>query len=148
LGRFPRSLEGIEPTLLALVDRVTRRMRAARRVGRTVVLRMRFEDYSRATRSHSLLWPTSQTTPILATVRELLYAALPTIERQGLTMIGLSVANLENRDAIQLPLPFERRNDDALDAVLDSLRVRFGTDVVRRATLLGRDEGESMPMLP
>jgi len=148
LGRFPRSLDGIEPTVLALVDRVTRRMRAAGRVGRTVVLRMRFEDYSRATRSSSLLWPTSQTAPILGTVRDLLHAALPTIQRQGLTMVGVSVANLQNRDAVQLPLPFDRRNEDALDTVLDRLRERFGSDAVRRATLLGRDEGESMPMLP
>jgi DNA polymerase-4 len=58
------------------------------------------------------------------------------------------VANLQNRDAVQLPLPFDRRNEDALDTVLDRLRERFGSDAVRRATLLGRDEGESMPMLP
>ena len=46
--------------LIALVDRVTRRLRAARRVCRTVVLRMRFDDFSRATRSHTLLEPTAQ----------------------------------------------------------------------------------------
>ncbi len=148
LGRYPRTLDGIEPTVLGLVDRVTRRMRAAGRVGRTVVLRMRFEDYSRATRSHSMLWPTSQTAPILAAVRELLYATMPLIEQQGLTMVGISVANLENRDAIQLPLPFGRRNDDALDAVVDKLRERFGSNAITRGTLLGRDVGYSVPMLP
>ena len=42
------------PSLVGLVDRVTRRMRAAGRVGRTVVLRLRFDDFSRATRSHTL----------------------------------------------------------------------------------------------
>ena len=148
LGRFPRNLDGIEPTVLGLVDRVTRRMRAAGRVGRTVVLRMRFEDYTRATRSHSLLWPTSQTAPILSTVRGLLHAALPLIEREGLTMVGISVGNLENKDAIQLPLPIDPRRNDALDAVIDAIRERFGGDALQRGTLLGRDEGWDMPMLP
>ena len=54
LGRAPRSREEVDATLVALVDRVTRRMRAAGRVGRTVVLRLRFDDFTRATRSHTL----------------------------------------------------------------------------------------------
>ena len=37
--------------LIALVDRLARRLRAAHRVCRTVVLRLRFDDFSRATRS-------------------------------------------------------------------------------------------------
>ena len=45
----------------ALVDRVTRRMRKAGRVGRTVVLRLRFDDFSRATRSHTLPHATAHT---------------------------------------------------------------------------------------
>ena len=61
LGRSPRSPDAIDATLVALVDRVTRRMRAAGRVGRTVVLRLRFRDFSRATRSYTLPRPTAQT---------------------------------------------------------------------------------------
>ncbi len=53
-GASPRSAAEIDATVVALVDRVTRRMRAAGRVGRTVVLRLRFADFSRATRSHTL----------------------------------------------------------------------------------------------
>ena len=58
--RRDRSAE-IDATLVGLVDRVTRRMRAARRVGRTVVLRLRFDDFSRATRSHTLPHATAET---------------------------------------------------------------------------------------
>src|SRR5712691_6361328 len=50
LGRSPRSAEAVDAVVVGLVDRVTRRMRAAGRVGRTVVLRLRFDDFSRATR--------------------------------------------------------------------------------------------------
>ena len=54
LGRGPKPPGALDATLVALVDRIARRLRAARRVCRTVVLRLRFDDFSRATRSHTL----------------------------------------------------------------------------------------------
>jgi DNA polymerase-4 len=148
LGRRPRSADAVDAVVVGLVDRVTRRMRAARRVGRTVVLRLRFDDYSRATRSHTLVCTTAQTQTVLTAVRGLLSAARPMIEQQGLTLIGVAVGNLENEDAIQLALPFERRSSAALDAALDEVRDRFGTAAITRAVLLGRDEGLVVPLLP
>jgi DNA polymerase-4 len=148
LGRSPRSLEEVDAVLIGLVDRVTGRMRAARRVGRTVVLRLRFDDFTRATRSHTLPWPTAETHLILATARGLLAAATPLIERQGLTLVGVAVGNLENDRPLQLMLPFDRRSGGALDATLDEIRDRFGAAAVTRAVLLGRDQGWSAPMLP
>jgi DNA polymerase-4 len=145
LGRSPRSHEAVDTVLVGLVDRVTRRMRTAGRVGRTVVLRLRFGDYTRATRSHTLSHATARTQTILATARGLLAAATPTIERQGLTLVGVSVANLEN-DAAQLTLPLDPRS--ALDAALDEVRDRFGPDAVTRAVLLGRNKGLTVPLLP
>jgi DNA polymerase IV len=148
LGRAPRSADAIDNVVMALVDRITRRMRAAGRVGRTVVLRLRFDDYSRATRSHTLVQSTAQTLPILATARGLLLAAWPMIERQGLTLVGVSVGNLDHRGAVQLALPFDRYHGSAVDAVLDDVRERFGSAAITRATLLGRDLGPSVPLLP
>jgi DNA polymerase IV len=148
LGRTPRSLEAIDTIVVALVDRLARRLRAARRVCRTVTLRMRFDDFSRATRSHTLPEATAQTQTILATARGLLAAASPMIRRQGLTLVGVSLANLHDDDAIQLALPFDRHRAGALDATLDELRDRFGSAAVTRAVLLGRDQGEPVPLLP
>jgi DNA polymerase-4 len=148
LGRSPRSLEAVDAVVLGLVDRVTRRMRAAGRVGRTVVLRLRFDDFSRATRSHTLPQATAQTDAILAVARGLLAAALPMIELRGLTLVGVAVGNLENARAVQLTLPFDRRSGEALDAALDEVRARFGPTAITRAVLLGRDRGLSMPLLP
>ena len=145
-GRRPWSRDSVDADLVTLVDRVTRRMRKAERVGRTVVLRLRFDDYTRATRSFTLPYPTSSTERILATARSLLVEALPTIEQRGLTLVGISVANLDDANALQLVLPFDRR--EALDAVLDRVRERFGTDAIRRAVLLGRSPGITMPLLP
>jgi DNA polymerase IV len=145
LGRGPTSLDDVEASLLGLVDRVTRRMRAAGRVGRTVVLRLRFDDFSRATRSRTLPRPTANTETILIAARGLLEASVPLIEAQGITLVGVAVSNLD--DARQLVLPFERHSD-ALDAALDEVRERFGIGAITRAVLLARGEGVAMPVLP
>ncbi len=148
LGRTPRSMEAIDAILISLVDRVTRRMRLAGRVGRTVVLRFRFDDFSRATRSHTLPFATAETQLILSTARALLAFAGPMISHRGLTLIGVAVANLDNETPMQLMLPFERARDSALDAAVDEVRARFGTAAITRAVLLGRDQGWSVPLLP
>ena len=148
LGRSPTSTDAVDAVVVALVDRVTRRMRAARRVGRTIVLRLRFDDFSRATRSHTLSQATAQTQTILTTVRALLTTALPMIERQGLTLVGVAVGSLDDADAVQLALPFDRHRSNALDAALDDVCERFGSAAVTRAVLLGRDQGLSVPLLP
>lgn len=148
LGRSPHRLADVDATLVALVDRVTRRMRAAGRSGRTVVLRLRFDDYTRATRSHTLDRATWDTHTILATARGLLRASIPMIRRQGLTLVGVAVGNLDDVGAVQLALPFDRHRGRALDAALDEVRDRFGSAAVTRAVLLGRDPGLTVPMLP
>jgi len=148
LGRSPTPPDALDAIVLGLVDRVTRRMRVAGRLGRTVVLRLRFDDFSRATRSHTLPWPTADTETILATVRALLTTAMPMIEHRGITLVGLAVSNLDDDAAIQLALPLDRHSGSALDVALDAVRRRFGSTAVTRAALLGRDQGLSMPLLP
>jgi DNA polymerase-4 len=148
LGRKPRSLADVDASLVALVDRVTRRMRAAGRAGRTVVLRLRFADFSRATRSHTLPRATHQTDLVLATARGLLAASMPLVERRGLTLIGVAVTSLETDDTLQLVLPLDGHDRDALDETLDEIRTRFGLDAVTRAVLVGRNPGVVMPLLP
>jgi DNA polymerase-4 len=147
-SRESRSSEVVDAALVALVDRVTRRMRSANRIGRTVVLRLRYDDFSRATRSHTLPQPTAHTGTILATARELLAAAMPKIAHEGLTLVGVAVANLDNDDVVQLALPFDHQSGSALDTALDDVRDKFGSASVTRAVLLGKGAGEPMPMLP
>jgi DNA polymerase IV len=146
--RTPKSPEALDAVLVGLVDKLARRLRAARRVCRTVVLRLRFDDFSRVTRSHTLLQATSETETVLATARELLVAALPMIENRGITLLGVALGNLSDGGAVQLALPIERERAWALDTTLDELRDRFGAGVVTRAVLLGRDHGPSVPLLP
>ncbi|GAA1251062.1 DNA polymerase IV [Pseudonocardia aurantiaca] len=148
IGRGPHSPESIDAVAVSLVDRVTRRMRAAHRVGRTVVLRLRFTDYSRVTRSHTLARATSGTEDVLAAVRALLARASPLIHERGLTLVGIAVGNLDDDAVVQLELPFDEGSAFALDAALDSVHEKFGSAAVTRAVLLGRDQGFSVPLLP
>lgn len=149
LGRRRRSREELDATILALSDRVTRRMRAAGRAGHTVVLRLRFGDYGRATRSHTLPEPTAETQTVRSVAGVLLTGAMPLIARRGLTLLGIAVANLSAaKVGIQLPLPLDRRPSAELDAALDELRERFGPTAVTRGSLLGRDPGLSAWLLP
>jgi DNA polymerase-4 len=146
LGRRRRSPEELDAVLVGIVDRIARRLRGARRVCRTVVLRLRFQDFTRATRSHTLPHATQQTEPILATARALLAAVMPTVARQGLTLLGISLTNLEDASDVQLVFAFERRH--AIDEALDSVRDRFGTTAITRAVLLGREQSQPVPLLP
>jgi DNA polymerase-4 len=138
LGRGRRAPAEIDSIVVGIVDRVTRRLRAGGRVGRTVVLRLRFDDFSRATRSHTLPRPTAETRPILRAVRALVAANEELIEERGLTLVGLSVSNLDAGDAVQLTLPFDPWAGGALDAAVDDVRTKFGTKALTRAVLLGR----------
>jgi DNA polymerase-4 len=148
LGRSPKSWQLLDATVVALVDRLARRLRAAHRVCRTVVLRLRFDDFSRVTRSHTLFESTAETATILVTARDLLDAAAPMIRSQGLTLIGVTLGNLESEGAAQLSLPFGSRPPHALDVALDDIRDRFGPRAITRAVLVGRDEDPSVPLLP
>jgi DNA polymerase-4 len=148
LGRRRRSPEQLDTDVVALVDRLSQRLRAAHRVSRTIVLRLRFDDFTRATRSHTLPQATADTPALLSAVRELLAAAMPTIRRRGITLIGITYTNLDSDSAIQLALPFDRRAGSTLDATVDTVRDRFGKAAVTRGVLLGRDSGMSVPLLP
>ena len=148
LGRRTISAAALDAALVALVDRVARRLRTGRRRCRTIVLRLRYGDYTRATRSHTMGEATARTETILTTARELLAAATPTIGVRGLTLVGISLAGLEDEGGVQLALAPEHGRAAALDATVDDVRDRFGPAAITRAVLIGRDNGLAMPVLP
>jgi DNA polymerase IV len=155
LGRAGNTMSPaeIDAVVITLIDRITSRMRAAGRTGRTVVLRLRFDDFSRATRSRTLPWATSATQPILAAARQLVASAAPTIAQRGLTLVGFAVSGIDRTGAQQLLLPFGEadgrpRAFDEIDAAVDRVRRRYGKSALTPAVLVGRDLGLEMPHLP
>jgi DNA polymerase-4 len=148
LGRRRRSPETLETDLLAMVDRLSRRMRKAHRVCRTVTLRLRFDDFSRASRSHTLEDATAEVATLLSAARALLVEAMPVIQRRGITLLGITFSNLFSDDAVQLVLPLDGLHSSVIDTTVDGLCDRFGATAVTRAVLLGRREGIHVPLLP
>jgi DNA polymerase-4 len=148
LGRGRRPPAEVRAMLDGLLDGIARRLRGAGVVGRTVVLRVRFDDFTRITRSCTLPAPTADTVPLRDAAHRLLEATRSLVDERGLTLIGVSVSNLGPADAVQLRLPFDDGRGAALDHALDAVRDRFGGAAVGRVALLGNDRGWSMPQLP
>ena len=143
------SPEQVDAVVVNLVDRITRRMRAAGRSGRTVVLRLRFDDFGRATRSHTLPRATASTGVILAAARTLVNQAAPVVSERGLTLIGFAVCNIDREGSEQLELPFGNGCDThTIDSAVDLVRRRYGNAALTRGVLLGRDAGWEIPHLP
>ncbi len=143
----------VDAVVVNLIDRITGRMRAAGRTGRTVVLRLRFDDFSRATRSHTMPWATSSTQPILAAARRLVASAAPAIAERGLTLVGFAVSGIDRSGAQQLMLPFTEPGrkpltTDAIDTAIDQIRRRYGNSAVTPAVLVGQARGLEVPHLP
>src|SRR5271165_1491148 len=152
LGRAGNTMSPaeVDAVVINLIDRITARMRTAGRTGRTVVLRLRFDDFGRATRSHTLPWATSSTQTILATARRLVASAAPLIAERGLTLVGFAVSEIDRSGAEQLMLPFAgpRKQSAAVDAAVDRVRSRYGKSALTRGVLVGRDPGLEVPHLP
>ena len=151
LGRAGNRMSAaeVDAVVVNLIDRITARMRTAGRTGRTVVLRLRFDDFSRATRSHTLPWATSSTRPILTAARQLVASAEPLIAQRGLTLVGFAVSGIDRSGAQQLMLPFgEETGRLEIDDAIDRVRHRFGKSALTPAVLVGRDPGFEMPHLP
>lgn len=152
--RGSRSGDQIDSLAAALVDRTSKRLREAGRACRTVTISMRFGDFSRSTRAHSLPFPTDSTESILAAVRDLIDQSRPRIEEKELTLIGVSLGNLARADTVQMELPIgeqeERggRDQAALDQAVDVVRSRFGDGVIKRASMIDADQGVPVPTLP
>jgi DNA polymerase IV len=151
LGRAGNTMSPaeVDAVVIGLIDRIATRMRAAGRSGRTVTLRLRFNDFGRATRSHTLPWATCSTQTILATARQLVAAAAPLIAERGLTLVGFAVSEIDRSGAEQLMLPFTTGTAPAdVDAAVDRVRRRYGKSALTRGVLVGRDPGLEAPHLP
>lgn len=147
LGSGPHSPEEVEAILLGLVDRVTSRMRRVDRTGRVVTIRLRFGDFGRSTASHTLTRPTSHTATVLEVSRQLLHERWPEVERRGLTLIGVSVGQVDDAPP-QLALPLDATSGSELDAAIDEVRGKFGRTSVQRGAHAGRHQRAPQPILP
>lgn len=137
LGRGSTDRDDCRAVVLAACDRVARRLRAAHRLGRTVTLRVRFGDMTAITRSDTDPRPTAATAELYRRAGVLLDGVHRDIEERGVSLLGLTVSNLADRDAVQLALCFER-DTSGIDDAVDRVRARFGRDALAAGSLLRR----------
>jgi DNA polymerase IV len=171
LGPRRRSSQDLRDIVLAIADRVTARLRKAERLGRTVIVTIRFGDMQKITRSRTLIEPTDDTS-VIATVAEALLTGVldapdpdsagldahgstgpprTVLDARGVTLVGVRLSGLCRPDAVQLGLPFDATGRGAWRAVddgVDRIRARFGRDAVARAATLHTGPHHEVPGRP
>ena len=130
--------EMIHREILRLAQKVAARVRRQGHLGRTVVLKVRFADFTTITRSRTLDTPTDVGQVIYTTAVEL-YAALR-LQRARIRLVGVRLEGLLDAATRVEQLIFDDSAADpadrrAAEVAADRLRERFGRDVVRPARL-------------
>ncbi|MGK2878563.1 MAG: DNA polymerase IV [Solirubrobacterales bacterium] len=145
ISKQPRSRAELETILASLVDRVTPRLRGVGRSSRTVVLSIRFGDFTRITRSHTLGAPTTSSDEFLMALKALLGPEMDQVHELGITLIGVALANLD--DGAQLELAFDGPGGNEIDATVDAVKERFGKNAIQRGAMVGKDSGFAAPQV-
>jgi DNA polymerase IV len=148
LGKKPAAAAVFRPTLRHLADRVGSRLRAKSRLGRTVSVRVRFADLRSVTRSVTLPAPISATATLAEIAEDLVRDALADHpDEQIISLLAISVSNLEDHLAVQLEFPLgladEARHPGAkkgmarlvVDRAVDKVRDRFGWEAIGYASV-------------
>ncbi|MGD8771153.1 MAG: DNA polymerase IV [Desulfobacterales bacterium] len=132
------SLDAAKKELLALGNKVARRMRRKGVAGKTVTLKVKYNDFVQITRSTTLPKRTDDGLEIYSTACRLLEKTEVAIKPIRLLGISLSQLNLLGM-GIQLSL-FDQNSSSQkrqrLNSTLDSLDEKFGDQSVLPATLL------------
>jgi DNA polymerase-4 len=132
------SLDAAKKELLALGNKVARRMRRKGVTGKTVTLKVKYNDFVQITRSTTLPKRTDDGLEIYSTACRLLEKTEVAIKPIRLLGISLSQLNLLGM-GIQLSL-FDQNSSSQkrqrLNSTLDSLDEKFGDQSVLPATLL------------
>ena len=139
IGRRPAIERVFKPTLQHLADRIGARLRAKSLAGRTITVRVRFADLRSVTRSLTLSAPISATRALAETAEELVRGVLAVHPAERtISLLAISVSNLEANGIVQLELPLERADEGRrpgttkglarlrADRVVDAIRKRFG----------------------
>ncbi len=135
-GRDTDDPAQVRRELLRLATKLARRLRAAEAAGRTVVLRVRFADFTTITRSRTLPDPTDVAPEIYAAATGL-FAALR-LQRARIRLVGIRVQGLlpADRATRQLELGAREHGWPEVERAADKAFSRFGASAVRPASLI------------
>ena len=136
-GRDTDDHDVVARELLRLTCKVAARMRTAELVGRTVVLKVRFSDFTTITRSRTLREHTFLSTEIYAAALGL-FDGLG-LQRARLRLVGVRVQGLVEASSASRQLILGAREHGWEDAerAVDRATRRFGQQAVMPASLIG-----------
>jgi len=127
----------LEPRLLSQSQRVARRLWSAGLCGRTVVVKVKYADFTSCTKRMQLPEPVFDTDSIHAAAKELL-SRFTGIEKRGVRLTGVTVTALMAGPPPPTLFPDEdKERRQTIEEVSNAIRARFGRTSVTRATLIG-----------
>jgi DNA polymerase-4 len=143
---FARDIDDQDVVLrevLRLSERVAARLRASDAVGRTVVIKVRFADFTTITRSRTLPEHTDVGRVVYATARDLFLRL--GLDRARLRLVGVRVEGLAPATVGHRQLALDERPQGWREAerAVDRASARFGPGVVRPAALVPDESAQS-----
>jgi nucleotidyltransferase/DNA polymerase involved in DNA repair len=133
----PDKLEGI---LLRLCDQVGRRLRRHKCKARTICVKLRFEDFKTITRQKSINRYIDDDLEIFRVARALFRA---NHRGKRMRLIGVSASGLEYSGADPCTMFSELSREKCLAGAVDSVRDKYGENVLVRAGIIGRSSSRS-----
>jgi DNA polymerase-4 len=130
----------IEAEILRLSDLVASRLRSRELVGRTISVKLRFNDFSTITRSQTIKGYTN-TTQEINSIAKGLYQKLG-LQRARIRLVGVRVEGLHSSvgAAIQPALDAPEHGWPQADQAIDKARERFGDQAVKPARLVSQSD--------
>lgn len=138
--------ETAKKELLSLANRVARRLRRNGLEGRTVTLKVKYSDFKRITRSHTLTKFTDDGHEIYVKVCRLLEKTA--VGKKPVRLLGISISHFSSGSNDQLSLfagKEEMRSQKHLHNALDTIQDKFGDKGIRPGTLIGDSSGKMNP---
>src|SRR5262245_24552825 len=122
--------------LAQLADRTAARLRSQGWLAETVVVKIRRKDFKTYTRQSAIRPATQQTRPLLEAATKLLDEWLREQPRAAIRLLGVGATDLTNEQQFELFTAPEAGRNQHLDAALDDIRAKFGSDVISRGSSL------------
>lgn len=132
--------------LASLADRMATRLRSRSWLAGQVVVKIRRKDFRTYTRQQAVRPATQETKPLAAAAAELLDEWLEEQPRAAIRLLGVGARDLTEASQLDLFAVPEAQRNRELDATIDTIRARFGSDALSRASslrpakLAGRDQ--------
>lgn len=132
---FPVDVSDVEvlrSTLMSLTEQVARRLRRLEVFGRTVHLKVRYNDFRTLTRAHPLTTPSHSTSEMWDAVSNELLQRVD-LQSQPIRLLGVGMSSLgKGRQRQRTLFDDHSERDSEIDSATDAIREKFGGAAIQR----------------